>query len=449
MSKTSEPRGHRPLGHRYHKLLGAHLVSNLGDGVGAIAYPWLASVVTRNPLLVALVAVAQRLPWLLFTLPAGVITDRTDRRRTIVAMDTARGVVTLVVAFAVLGEQGALPAPDAIPDVVTTRGGLYALLVVATLLLGMAEVLRDNTAQTLMPAIVDHDQLERANGRMWSLEGVANTFLGPPLGSLLIVLAFSLPFFVDAASFLAAALLVAMIPGHYRSTPEPNVGTAAERPPWRAELKEGVRWLWGHEVLRPMAIILGFENAAMAVSGATFVLFAQEVLGIGPFLFTIVGMGGALGGIVGGSLASGLSSRLGSGTCLGLVLAGCAVTGLVMAGTSWWPIAFVLFAVESLLGILWNVITVSLRQSVIPPHLLGRVNSVYRFFAWGMMPVGAALGGLTVVVVDVVASRETALRATWIVNALIHLALFAVGRRKLSTERIEATRAQGALERAT
>lgn len=425
------------LGSRFRRLFGASVITNLGDGVATVAYPWLASAITRNPVLISLVMVAQRLPWLVFTLPAGVITDRVDRRRAMVAMDLCRCALTAVVAVSVLGKQSGLPGPGEVEDVVGTESGLYVVVLLATLLLGMAEVLRDNSAQTIMPAIVASDQLERANGRMWSAEGVANTFLGPPLGSLLIAAAFALPFFVDAASFFAAAALVASIPGSFRAErPEGH-----EPQSWRHELAEGVRWLWGHELLRPMAIILGLMNAANMVSFATFVLFAQEVLDVGPLLFTVIGMGGALGGIVGGAVASELSRRFGSGTCLAITLLGCAAVAGAIAFTSLWPVVFVLFTIEALLGILWNVITVSLRQTIIPAHLLGRVNSVYRFFAWGMMPVGAAIGGLVVLVVDSFASRDTALRATWIVNALIHLALFVFGRSRLTTAKIEAARA--------
>ena len=196
------------LGASYYKLFWASVVSNLGDGMSLIAYPWLASAVTRNPLLVALVAVAQRLPWLVFTLPAGVITDRVDRRRAMIAMDALRAALTLVVAFAVLGRQGSLPGPDEVDSVIGTRTGLYALVLLATLLLGMAEVLRDNSGQTLMPNLVHPAQLEKANGRLWSIEMVANTFLGPPLGSLLLVGAFALPFFVDAGSFFVGVVVV-------------------------------------------------------------------------------------------------------------------------------------------------------------------------------------------------------------------------------------------------
>ena len=130
----------------------ASTVSNLGDGVASVAYPWLASAVTRNPLLVALVLVVQRLPWLVFTLPAGVITDRVDRRKAMVSMDAARGVLTVAVGLAVFSQHGHLPAPGRIPEVLVTRTLLYVVLLIATLLLGMAEVLRDNASVTIIPA---------------------------------------------------------------------------------------------------------------------------------------------------------------------------------------------------------------------------------------------------------------------------------------------------------
>lgn len=426
------------LGANYRKLYWATALSNIGDGMSGIAYPWLATAITRNPLLVALVAAAQRVPWLVFTLPAGVITDRVDRKRAMVLMDTLRFGFTLLIAFAVLFEQDSLPAPDEVKNVVGTRTGLYLLLIVATLLLGSAEVLRDNCGQTFMPSIVDADHLERANGRLWSIESVANTFIGPPIGSLLLLVAFSAPFFIDAGSFFAAAALVAAIPGVFRvDHPEGRV----ERPSWRAELAEGVRWLWRHPLLRAMAIILGLMNMASNLSGAMFVLFSQDVLGVTPLTFTLMGFGFAIGAIIGGYAAPWLSKRLGSGTCLAMTLASAAVTQLLVGLSSSWPLTAVIFAVGALLGSTWNVITVSLRQTIIPPHLLGRVNSVYRFFAWGMIPIGAALGGLVVAVSRRFVSDEMSLRMVWFVDAGIHLLLFLFARRLLTTERLEAARA--------
>jgi len=436
---TSAEAPSKHFGLSYHKLFWASTISNLGDGVSTIAYPWLASAVTRNPLLIALVLVVQRLPWLVFTLPAGVITDRVDRRRAMVLMDTLRGLLTLFVAFAVLGQQGSLPGPDEVESVTGTRTGLFVLVLFATLLLGMAEVLRDNSAQTIMPNIVHPAQLEKANGRMWSIEGVANIFLGPPLGSLLLLGAFALPFFFDAGSFFVAAALVALIPGVFRAKRDPAQPTQS----FKAELSEGVRWLMGHSLLRPMAIILGLMNAASMASFATFVLFGQEVLGVGPFLFSIITFGGAIGGLIGGNIASSVSKRFGSGACLAAVLLTSAATAAIIGLAATWPVVMIMFTIESMVGILWNVITVSLRQTIIPEHMLGRVNSVYRFFAWGMMPIGAALGGLTVVVVSTFASRDVALRSTWLLSAAINIGLFIFGRSRLTTEKIEAARAAG------
>ncbi len=434
---TVDDRDTTRLGPSYYKLFTGAVVSNLGDGMATVAYPWLASAITRNPILVALVAVAQRLPWLIFTLPAGVITDRVDRRRAMIAMDLLRGCLTLAVAFAVLGSQDVLPGPDEIETVRGTNTGLFLLVLSATLLLGMAEVLRDNSNQTIMPDIVEPHQLEKANGRIWSIENVTNTFAGPPLGSLLLLVAFSLPFFVDAATFFLAAAMVMLIPGTFRAEHDES----APHQTFREELGDGLRWLMSHSLLRPMAIILGLLNAASMVSGATLVLFAQEVLGIGPLLFTVLFFGAAIGGLVGGILAPAISRRLGSGTALAIALAGLAIGPVIIGLVPWWPLVILVFGVQAFLGILWNVITVSLRQTIIPKRLLGRVNSVYRFFAWGMIPIGAALGGVIVVVLERQVDREFALRATWFAEAAIIGACFVFGRGRLTTEKMEAARA--------
>jgi MFS family permease len=424
------------LGAGYRKLFVSTVISNVGDGMSMIAYPWLASAITRNPILISLVVLVQRLPWLVFTLPAGVITDRVDRKRAMVTADFIRFGLTLLVALAVLGKQSGLPGPGELAGVRGTATGLYVVLLIATLLLGTAEVLRDNCGQTFMPSIVESDQLEVANGRMWSAEGIANTFVGPPLGSLLLLVAFALPFFVDAASFFAAAALVASIPGTFRAErPEGHV-----QAPWRSELAEGFRWLWANDLLRSIAIILGLMNMASTLSGAVLVLFAQEILKIGPLVFTVMGFGFAAGGAIGSNIAPWMSKRLGSGTCLALTLASGAVVSLLIGLSSWWPVVGVLFGIGVMLGASWNVITVSLRQAIIPPHLLGRVNSVYRFFAWGMMPIGAALGGVTVTVVTHLANRRIALRSAFFLEAAIYACLFVVGRRKLTTAKLEAAR---------
>ncbi|HET9666855.1 MAG TPA: MFS transporter, partial [Desertimonas sp.] len=195
------------LGRNYRSLFGAATISNLGDGVALVAYPWLASAITRNALLIAIVAVVQRLPWLLFSLPAGVLTDRHDRRRLMIVANAARAAITLFVAIAVVSRGTDLPGPNELDTVVSTDTFLYVWVIVATFLLGICEVLYDNCAQTMMPSLVRTDQLEKANGRIWAAQEVANQFAGPPVGSLLLAAGFAVPFLLDAGSFVVSAAL--------------------------------------------------------------------------------------------------------------------------------------------------------------------------------------------------------------------------------------------------
>lgn len=409
----------------------------MGDGVGSLAYPWLASAVTRNPLLIALVAVAQRLPWLLFSLPAGVITDRYERRKLMVISNAARAMITLAVGLLVLSETDGLPTPESLDDpdlVITTNLALYAVLLVATMILGTAEVLYDNTAQTIMPALVAEEHLERANGRLWSAETITNTLVGPAVGAALLAIAFSTPFFFDAISFGLSALLIFLIP---KSEPKPAV---EERKPWKAELREGFAWLWGHELLRPLAIILGLLNMLGAMSGATLVLFAQEILETSTLEFALLSTAGAAGGVIGGWSASAVAKKLGSGRSLWVTLIVGGLTSIVTGLVSFWPIVWLMFALFMFVAVLWNVITVSLRQTIIPDHLLGRVNSVYRFFAWGSMPIGALLAGGIMLVAERLGSRDLALRLPWLIAGAAQLVLLVFAAPRLTTERIEGAR---------
>lgn len=409
----------------------------MGDGVGSLAYPWLASAVTRNPLLIALIAVAQRLPWLLFSLPAGVITDRYERRKLMVISNTARALVTLAVGLLVLSETDGLPTPESLDDpdlVITTNLALYAVLLVATMILGTAEVLYDNTAQTIMPSLVAEEHLERANGRLWSAEQITNTLVGPAVGAALLAIAFSTPFFFDAVSFGLSALLIFLIPKTEAKA------AIEERKPWQTELRAGFRWLWDHDLLRPLAIILGLLNMLGAMSGATLVLFAQEILETSTLEFALLSTAGAAGGVIGGWSASAVAKRLGSGRSLWVTLIVGGLTSIVTGLVSFWPIVWLMFAMFMFVAVLWNVITVSLRQTIIPDHLLGRVNSVYRFFAWGSMPIGALLAGGIMLLAEQFGSRELALRLPWLIAGVSQLVLLVFAAPRLTTERIEAAR---------
>ena len=265
------------------------------------------------------------------------------------------------------------------------------------LALGIAEVLFDTSSQTMMPAVVDKDDLSSANGRLFAVEMVMNQFIGPPLGGLLIAASAALAVGAGAGLYALAALALALLPGAYRSV--------RSGPPTRlrTDIAEGVRYLMGHRILRTLGLLLGAQNLLFTAQGALFILYAtSDRFGLG---LSDAGVGvlmavSAFGGFVGSFAAGPVEKRLGRTTVLSLTL----VLGAIVLATPGLTRNVAVVAAASVLtgaGVMWNVITVSLRQRIIPDHLLGRVNSAYRLLGWGSMPVGAALGGLTAEVIGV------------------------------------------------
>lgn len=431
------------LGGGYWKLWGASVVSNFGDGLSVIAYPWLASALTRDPLAIAGMVVATRLPWLLFSLPAGVITDRVDRRRLVLTMDVLRATLTLGVALVLVSGQGSLSSPGDIADGVASppanAGLALALLYVAATLLGAAEVLRDNAAQTLLPSLVAPAQLERANGRLWGAETVMNSFVGPPVAGLLLSVSFALPFFIDAGTFAVAAGLLLLMAGDF--APRVAARPQPEDRSFRGELVEGVRWLWRHDLIRSLAIALGAINGLTMIRDAVNVLFVQEILDLGAAGFGALGVAAAVGAVLGTMVAARISETLGPGNALFATIITSGIATTLIGALPSVPMVFASMAVVGFFGTVWNVITVSLRQTLIPDELLGRVNSVYRFFGWGMIPLGALVGGSLVVVIDTVASRETALRLPLVISGAAHVLLLVYALPRLNTGEIEAAKA--------
>jgi MFS family permease len=114
---------------------------------------------------------------------------------------------------------------------------------------------------------------------------------------------------------------------------------------------------------------------------------------------------------------------------------------LLVGFSSLWYLAWIFIAIETFTAVLWNVVTVSLRQSLIPSHLLGRVNSVYRFFAWGTIPIGTLLGGALVAILQSSLGREMAFRSVYFIGATLGFGLFLYAIRVLTTEKIDAARA--------
>lgn len=367
------------------RLLAATGVANLGDGVFQVALPLLAADLTRDPATVAGVVLAMRLPWLLFSLVAGTVIDRVDRRKLIWRTDVVRAILLATLASTIAADQHSM-----------------ALLYVLAALLGTAETFRDSAAQVILPTLVPSSDLERANGRLFALETVTNRFVGPPLGGLLLAAALALPFALNAGTFAISAVLIASIPGTFRSNRQPSVaagGAAGTGSQPRAvqqvlhDIGEGLRWLWQHPQLRTLALMLGTFSCLGTAADAVLVLYAQDVLGLGDVGFGVLLTAAAFGALVGGFLVAPIVARFGrTPVLIGSAFAfGVTQVASGLVSSAWLFGAIMVVTAISSVG--WNIITVSLRQTVIPDHLLGRVNSAYRFFGWGTMPLGAFLGG--------------------------------------------------------
>ncbi|WP_233517145.1 MFS transporter [Pseudotabrizicola alkalilacus] len=388
----------------YRLVFSASVVSNLGDGVLALALPWLATVLTRDPMLVALVAMAQRLPWLLFALPAGVWTDRADHRGLIWRADALRAVMAAGILMLAL---------SATPD----QALLIWPLALLAFLLGAVEVIRDNAAQTILPSVVDSADLERANGQMWSAEKVTGEFVGPPLAGVLIGVGLAVPFGFDVLTFALSAVLIWLIAMPPRSLPVPQAF-------WPA-LREGVVWIKAQPVILTLALMLGAVNFLHMGAFTMLVLYSQEVLGLGAAGHGLLLTVGAAGGVIGGLIAPAIAKRLGMKASLLLAVAGFGAGYLVMAMSSNAATAGAALFVEAAASMLWNVVTVSYRQRIIPAGILGRVNSIYRFFGWGSMPFGALAGGMIVTMAQPDLGRDVALRLPFVLAA-VGMALVAV-----------------------
>lgn len=369
-----------PLPRAYWRQFAASTISNLGDGVTAAAMPLLAISLTDDARLIAGVAFASMLPWLLLSLPAGVWIDRWERRRVMVVANVARA--SLYAAIATLAALGVL--------------NIWHLLVVLVVV-GCCEVFFDMTAQAFLPSIVEESQLTRANGLLYAVEVVANSFVGLPLGAWLFVAAVGVPFGINGASFALAAVLIASITPRATAPARPDGEPRATSDPapasFIAQLREGLGWLWAHRTLRTLAILLGVTNMCLTMGESIFVKFAFRYLDVGPRGYGLLLAAMSAGAIVGGLVGDRLARWMGAGVSVFVAYAIFAAADAVRAGFPNLIVVTATSIVVALAGTVWNVVTVSYRQRIIPTELFGRVNSAYRFIGTGSIAIGALVGG--------------------------------------------------------
>lgn len=380
--------------------------SNLADGIVLAAGPLLAAALTRNPVLVAGVAVAQRLPWFLFTLVSGVLVDRFDRRLVLAGADAVRGVLLAALGVGLIFGWSSLPA-------------LYA----CAFLLGTAETLADNASLAVLPAVVDRDQLEKANGRIFSTMSVTNELVGPPVGGALFAVSQAAPFLASGAAFATAGGLMRSLRGDgFRpERPDPEA-----RRSMRREIGEGLRWYWSNRIIRYCGAWAGAVNFFGAATAAVMVLVAQDRLGLGAGGYGLLLAAGAVGGILGGLTAERVVARLGGGGSIfvGNLLSALGYLGIALSREA--VVVGVMLTLASYANMVGNVMVSALRQGVIPDHLLGRVTSAYRMVALGALPLGAAFGGLV--------ARELGVLAPFWAGA-VGMAVLAVGLLPVFTNR--------------
>ncbi|WP_436493112.1 MFS transporter [Actinokineospora sp. HUAS TT18] len=352
-------------------LLGSSALSNLGDGIGKVAFPLLAASLTRDPVLIAGLSAVSFLPWLLFASLSGVLIDRVDRRRAMLLANSARAVI--------VGALGLLVLADA-----TTIWLLY----VTALILGVVETIADNAAQALVPAVVDRDGLESANGKLQAVEIVGQTFLGGPLGSFTFVVFAAMPFLLNSVGFAVAAVLLVAIHGRFRPAvtgPVPSV---------RAQLGEGVRWLRGNALMVRLAVFAAAMALATELAQALLVLYALQDIRLTEAGFGVFALVGGAGGIIGAFFAPRLSQVLSRRTVFTGAIVTCGLAFAAMSTAADPAAASLLFGVFAAAVVVMNVILGTLRHALVPDHLFGRVLGVWRTAVWGAIPVGALLGGL-------------------------------------------------------
>ncbi len=390
VTSTSQQRP-PPLGRQFWTVWSAATASNLGDGVVLAALPLLAAELTREPIGIAGTTIAVRLPWLVFGLFAGVVVDRTDRLRLMVATDLGRAAVFAVIAAGFATDNTSL-----------------VLLYVAVFGVGILETLFDTSAMSMTPALVGGDQLDVANARINGAQIAANEFVGPPLGGALFAVGLAVPFGFNATTFVLSVLILLTVGGRYRpQRAEPT--SVAE------DIRAGFGFVWREPLIRSLALGAGAINIGFTSAASVLVLHAQDNLRLGGLGFGLLLASAAAGGVVGAGSAPHIISFLGrrrSVLSSVVVLA----AGMVLMGLSGaaWPAAMG-FASFGFAGEIWNVVFVTYRQSVSPDHMLGRVMSGFRVIAYGAFPVGAALGGLIAWAISV--------RATFFIGAAIIVAI--------------------------
>ncbi len=365
----------RRLGLGFRWLLASSWTTNLGDGVAIAAGPLLVASQTDQPFLVSLAALMVWAPPLLFGLYAGALTDRLDRRRIVITVDLVRaGVLAVLTAFIVTGQVS------------------IAVVLAALFLLGTAEMFADNASQTLLPMIVERDDLAVANSRLQTGFITVNQLAGPPIGAALFAAGTAWPFAAQGVLVVLGTMLISRLVLPCDHTPEPERPEAPSRV--RQDIAEGFRWVLHHSAVRTLVLTIFIFNLTFGAAWSVLVLYATERLGLGAVGFGLLTTVGALGGFVGVASYGWLTRRLSLGNLMRIGLVVETLTHLGLALTTTPAVALAIFFVFGAHAFVWGTTSITVRQRAVPVALQGRVGSVNLVGVYGGLVIGSGIGGL-------------------------------------------------------
>ena len=358
------------LGADFRWLLSSVWVGNLGDGLAIAAGPLLVAQQTDSPFLISLAATLQWLPKLLFALPAGVVTDRLDRRLLVIGVDVVRvAVLGLLVASLVTGTVS------------------IGVVLMALFLLGTAETFADNASGTLLPMLVHRDDLAVGNARIQTGFITVNQLAGPPLGAALFAAGSTLPFVAQGVLLLAAVATIARVrlPAHGR---DEAAGTRVLH-----EVVEGFRWVAHHAAVRTLVLTLMIFNLTFGAAWSVLVLYATERLGLHAVGFGLITTVGAVGGLLGTAAYGWITRRVSLGDLMRIGLVVETLTHLGLALTTEPVVALAIFFVFGAHAFIWGTTSITVQQRAVPTRLQGRVSSVNLVGCFGGLVLGGLLGG--------------------------------------------------------
>jgi MFS family permease len=365
------------LGPAFNRLWSSSLASNLADGLLKTSALLLAATLTKDPVVISVLAAVLMLPWLLFAIPIGGIVDRIDRRLLLATANAVRFLMAAFLAVTVALEIVSIP-----------------ILYLVVFVIGAAEVLYDTTAQSMIPQILKTKHLERGNSRLEIGAVTVGEFVGTPLSGILFTVSIALPFVLGSAGILVAAILVLMIPGNFKKAIAMDENNEPTEPTkfW-ADIRFGIKYLYEDKTLLKLVMLTASVGMFSAATSSTVVLFLTDELAVQPVWFGFVFIVPAVGSILGSISASKMSTRFGRTTvmaysmisfCLAAVVTGLSPNVFVFALVGLWISVTVTW---------WNVLLMSTYHQIIPNELFGRIHGTRRTLVWGLMPIGSLLGG--------------------------------------------------------